>query len=332
MLYQKRGRFGEANERYEAAASAYLTKVKLKPHLRPLQALCFADHGYLCLTSRFDFDDAIDCFSKARDFAGGDKTAPAPFVIFTRCQEADAYRRLGRFGMSDLSMYEARNQMAKLDPNQSHPLSAATWKQDAWAFMEQCKFKEAAISFEHSKRILERLLADGADQYHCLIDLFHVRHGLALIERFEGRDLAALSQFRALTLDIADVFRKLDSSRAFISSFTQTRQLLSERYVNSLDRQADCYLFGVNPDYAEAADDYRRALAPATGSPKTAGTPLGSTCFTGVRPPWPCRKNRPTTSWPTTFARRLAKSRKPFVANTRSTWSQRRSSSAGRSP
>ena len=94
--------------------------------------------------------------------------------------------------MSDRAMYEARSLIADIDRDQSQPISSATWKQDAWAFMEQCKFKEAAVSFEHSKRILERLLADGANRFQCKIDLFHVEHGLALIQRFEGHDQAAL--------------------------------------------------------------------------------------------------------------------------------------------
>ena len=150
--------------------------------------------------------------------------------------------------------------MAKLDPAELQPLSSGMWKQDAVAFMEQCKFKEASLSFKRSQRILENLLAKGGDRYLCLIELFHIKHGLALIERFQGQDEESLKQFRKLTPEIFEAFRDLDSSQESMSNFTEVRHLLCERYVNSLERQADCSLFGQTPDYAEAADDYRRAL------------------------------------------------------------------------
>ena len=59
-------------------------------------------------------------------------------------------------------MYQARDLMAGVDPTQSQPMSSAIWKQDAMAFMEQCKFKEAAYSFVQTRRILEKLQEKGA--------------------------------------------------------------------------------------------------------------------------------------------------------------------------
>ena len=139
-------------------------------------------------------------------------------------------------------------------------MMSAIWKKDALAFMEQCKFKEAAYSFVQTRRILEKLQEKGVNTYQCSIDLFLVRHGLALIERFQGRDEKSLSLFRELTGDIAGAIRILNNTPESASNFAEFRQHLCERYVNSLERQADCCLFGKVPDNAEAADDYRRAL------------------------------------------------------------------------
>ena len=195
VLLQKRGRRDEARKRYEEAIKAYEAGVKGRESLLPLLALCHVDYGVLCQTSLFEFDDAVESFEKARVTL--EETPPGPFFAFIYCREADAYRRLGRFGQSDRCMYFARDLMAKFDPSQSQPLSAAIWKHDALACLEQCKFKAATIAFKKSKQILDKLIKDSVNHEQCLIDLFHIEHGLAMIERFQGRDANALAQFRA---------------------------------------------------------------------------------------------------------------------------------------
>ena len=260
VLLQKQGKASAAKECYQEALKAYEALSHTRENLRALQALCQVDYGILCLNSLFDFEDAVEAFQEARRVVEKTKTPPGPFVVYTYCREADANRRLGRFALSDRCMYQARDLMAGVDPTQSQPMSSAIWKQDAMAFMEQCKFKEATYSFVQTRRILEKLQEKGVNTYQCSIDLFRVRHGLALIERFQGRDEKSLSLFRELTGDIAGAIRILDNTPESASNLAESRQLLCERYVNSLERQADCCLFGKVPDYAEADDDYRRAL------------------------------------------------------------------------
>ena len=260
VLLQKRGKAYESRLRYEEALKAYEAMGKGREKLRALQALCQVDYGVLCLGVLFEFDDAVESFRKAQRAVEETQAPPGPFLVYALCREADAHRRLARFRLSDQCMYRARALTAKLDPAQALPLSSSTWKQDAWAFMEQCKFKEAAASFEQSRMVLEKLLANGTNRYQCLIDLFHVKHGQALIGRFQGQDERSLALFRELTPEISEAIRALDNSQETISNFAELRHLLCERYVNSLERQADCGLFGQVPDHAEAADDYRRAL------------------------------------------------------------------------
>jgi tetratricopeptide (TPR) repeat protein len=260
VLLQKCGKASDSRRRYQEALEAYEALGKGRENLRALQALCQVDFGVLCLTGLFDFDCAVESFQKARHLVEMTKAPPGPFVAYTYCREADAYRRLGRFVLSEHCMYQARLTITRIDPTQSQPMSSAIWKQDALGLLEQCKFKEAADSFEQSRRALEKSLDNGVNRYQCLIDLFHVKHGLALIERFQGRDERSLVAFRRLTAEIAEAIRALDNSPGSISNFAEIRQLLCERYVNSMERQADCGLFGQVPDCAEAADDYRRAL------------------------------------------------------------------------
>ena len=62
-------------------------------------------------------------------------------------------------------------------------------------------------------------------------------------------------------------FASLRAARSPVPT-TQSCQLLCERYVNSLERQADCSLFGQTPDYGEAADDYRRAIRSCASIPE----------------------------------------------------------------
>ena len=304
VLLQRRGRPAKARDCYENALKAYEDVGKSHEKLLALKALCWVDYGILLQSSLFEFEAAVDYFRKARDAVKETNAPQDLFDAYILCREAAAYRRLGRFVLSDRRMYEARALMAKLDPAELQPQSSAMWKQDAVAFMEQCKFKEASLSFKRSQRILENLLAKGGDRYLCLIELFHIKHGLALIERFQGQDEESLKQFRKLTPEIGEAFRDLDSQES-MSNFTEVRHLLCERYVNSLERQADCSLFGQTPDYAEAADDYRRACGPVVTCPRTNETSSTSISSTAARPrSASCHPASKTLSWPKTCAGR----------------------------
>lgn len=256
VLYHKRKRSTEAETCYLHALAAYL-KV---PDVKPLLALCFTDYGILCLNNLANFQEAMKQFRFARSAAG--VKAPVPFEVFTLCREADAARRLGMFEMSDSRMTTARDRMIGIDPANEHPITGAVLKYDGYACMEQCRFDEARERFEASKRVFEKLAESmSANAFPYKIELFHISHGLAMINRFQGRDEETVKQFRELNDNIVNAIRELDSRTDDpLENTTEIRQLLCERYVNSLDRQGDCRLFGRFRDYAEAADDYRKAL------------------------------------------------------------------------
>ncbi|MCZ2343027.1 MAG: hypothetical protein LC104_14740 [Bacteroidales bacterium] len=266
VLYHVRKRASEARACYERALAEYKVAAEQKPNLRPLYALCQMDYGVLCQTILNQFADARSHFAAAREIAEG--RPPAPFVAFTLYKEAEAARRMGAFGVSDRCMKSACDQMIDIDAERAHPMTGAVLKYNAWACMEQCRFEQARQSFEASRQVFQKLLTRNPNSANYQIELFHIQHGLAMIERFQGRDEEAIRMFRGLTEDIAATVQSLDNSGDLLANFAETRQLYAERYVNSVDRQGDCRLYGAIPDYTEAADDYRRALRAVPNIPE----------------------------------------------------------------
>src|SRR5207247_1384374 len=104
-------------------------------------------------------------------------------------------------------------------------------------------------------------------------------HGLAMASRFLGGQDAALRQCRALVHETRKKILALQEETGLAVDYLETRGRLIERVVNSMERQADCNLFGDRPDLAEAADDYRRALraCPSLSPDREASMSLGLT-------------------------------------------------------
>jgi hypothetical protein len=247
----------KAEATYIAARDAYKQQQEQHPEYRSLEALCLADYGYLQLQVKGRYEQAARNFQDSGRMFDGE--SPAPFRIFTLCREADAWRRNGNSGLSEDRMQLALGISQLFDKNQTHHLTAALLKQNAWANMEQWCFEEAKDAFLKAKEILHKPLFK--DRQEARIDEFHVEHGLAMIERFRGKPIEALKKYRSLTPEIAAHIRLLDFSRGeLVDNYSEIRALLVERLVNSLERQGDCNLFADAPDFAEAADDYRRAV------------------------------------------------------------------------
>jgi tetratricopeptide (TPR) repeat protein len=253
--------FAEADATYTEALKRYEAGQQANDTFGPLRALCLIDHGLLCLNNLKNYTAAIAKFQEAKEVVkakGG--IPPVPFLVFATCREADANRRLGLFGKSDKLMREALDEITNFDLRSALPLSAAVWNHYAWAMMEDCRFPEAEFAFHKCQKILESLEANGVNSFQCAIDLLHTRHGLAMIKRFQGQDADAIAEFRQLTVDISLKMRKLSLEYESAVNYAEIRQLLAARYQNSLDRLGDCHLFGRHPDFAEAADEYRRAM------------------------------------------------------------------------
>jgi len=102
---------------------------------------------------------------------------------------------------------------------------------------------------------------DEPQNYELLTARFHNDHGLAMAQRFGGNALGALATYRRLSPEIAiELDEHIKRAAGNDPNFTEVHHRMAERWVNTLERQGDCCLFGDQPDYGEAADDYRRAL------------------------------------------------------------------------
>ena len=213
-----------------------------------------------------NYADAAADFAQAGRMFGIELTAP--FQVFTLCREANRTRKQGKWGLSAECMTEACRVIQLFDPQQTHLLSAATWKHQGWAFMDEWRFRDAEAAFKQAEAILDKNIQDKSKEFEAAVDHFHVRHGLAMSERFRGRDEEALKHYRELTPEIAKKIRQLEGRREQESTYQEIRALLYQRLVNTLERQGDCNLFGAKPDFAEAEDDYRRALAESNHLPE----------------------------------------------------------------
>ncbi|AGA27965.1 caspase family protein [Singulisphaera acidiphila] len=264
VLQHKLGDHAEAQTNYIQALQRYEAEEKISLLVRPLRALCLLDLGMLELTVLNDYAEAFRRFTEAESMFG--LGSPAPFKVYCLSKQADSLRRDGITGPAERRMDDAIQLTEAFDPKSEHPLTASAWKYYAWACMEQWKFPQAAEKFTRAGEILS--LPANLNRDECSIDRFHIDHGLAMIHRFQGRDDLALEAYRTLTPALTTALTELEARKVEVSNFAEVRSLLYDRLVNSLERQADCSMFGRDPNYAEAADDYRRALLKVDQIPK----------------------------------------------------------------
>ena len=253
VLYQKCAKPDDARKYYERALERYAGQEKNSLESKVLRLLCLMDLGILELEVMNNFRSASERFVEAGRRPG----TPGPFVAFCLIKQADALRRDGLVVTADHRMDEAIRYLEIADPSQESQLTIAAHKYRAWGFMESWRFQNAKDEFDKTLQMLDHVAkVPGHSHPERVVDKFHVKHGLAMIHRFQGHDREALSAYRELTPEIWKAIERTEDSDA-PGQLGEVRDLLYERLVNSLERQADCSLFGQNPDYAEAADDYR---------------------------------------------------------------------------
>ena len=147
--------------------------------------------------------EVLNNFRSARErFAeAGRRPGSGPFVAFCLIKHADALRRDGMVVMADHRMNEAIRYLEISDPSQESQLTIAAHKYNAWGCMESWRFHNAKEEFEKTLQMLDQV-AKRPGHLECVVDRFHVKHGLAMIHRFQGKDRQALSAYRELTPEI----------------------------------------------------------------------------------------------------------------------------------
>ncbi|MFO0959072.1 MAG: caspase, partial [Isosphaeraceae bacterium] len=249
------GDHAAAKPSYERALKLYEHESERFVRMKALKALCHSDYGML-LGELNRNDEAFEQFRTARGLFG--LGTPPSFRVFCLTKEADSRRARGFTGASDRTMELAIELVRKIDPDEVHPLTAAAHKHYAWAKMQQWEFIDAGGEFKTTLAILDK--PSNRERPECQIDQLHAKHGLAMIHRFRGDDRRAIEAYSTLTREIADAIRSLERRTEADLNLAEVRALLYDRLVNSLERQADCYLFGRRPDLEAAAYYYRRGI------------------------------------------------------------------------
>jgi hypothetical protein len=247
-------RLGEAAEQtYTRALNHYDLAIKNgHKHNNELRLLCLADLGQYKIQSS-DYEQAAMAYQRALEHR---VLRPVPFQIYALCCEANAWQQLGRWGEADFKLNQALDLALPLaDPTRGSPLTAYVYTRRAWCCMEQWRFQEAEYAFAKAESHLPK-------ESDCETEIirFHNRHGLAMARRFSGDPAEALAEYRNISSDIRDIFAKLRHDSGVEKNYGEIRERLTERLVNTLERQADCNLFRENGDLKEASDDLRRAL------------------------------------------------------------------------
>ncbi|GAB5444681.1 MAG: hypothetical protein Fues2KO_50300 [Fuerstiella sp.] len=271
----------------ETAGSAESTKSG-----NALLALCKADFGEYLLQNPSQHFGADASKAAARYFREASEECewqgPASFNIFIRCREADAWLSQNRWYNADLCQRDALDLAKGIGPE--HYLTAFVHRRRAWAQMTKWEISKAEQSFRESNRILADWMAvnDSVDaespdyeatepseprqesalliddrvrnsgDHQARIAFFHNLHGLAMAQRFHSRTEFACRNYRGLAMELEHALGQVRRRR---SADGNVETDLLQRLINTLERLADCNLFG-DPgvrDISEAIDDYDRA-------------------------------------------------------------------------
>lgn len=245
ILQFELGRWDESQKSFEMALDAYAADGGAG---RELYALALADLGHLQLDTG-DAAAAAASFKQSRLRLGND--APLMFSIVSLCSEANACREFGNWERAGQCLQEALQKRENLPA--THPLRAYVAERMGWFNMDRWRVREAGENFIEAEKIRETNLARGnpwAEAY-----VFHNRHGWATAQRYRGELDSARNGYDALLAQIQAEMDQIDVS-------PRQRRDLYARFLNTLERRADCELFGV-PDGGDAVRFLVQALQAA---------------------------------------------------------------------
>jgi tetratricopeptide (TPR) repeat protein len=259
--YDKIDSLADIDRRYQLAIRAYRDGSQQYQTYRYLLPLCRVDYALFLSNKAGKFIEATKEFEEALRSFG--EAAPPEFQIYALMEQSLAYSKAGMWGWSERTMNAVVEKLEQHYPSTNPSLFAASIKnRKAWNSMVSWDFNDAEKTFADTDLVLTRILEQNDLQAY--IDHFHVLHGRAMLQRYRGDSHASLRMYRELT---SNIFKKADEfdKSTNVSNYTELRNMLALRLVNSIERQADCHMFSADCDYAEAADDYRIAIREGDG-------------------------------------------------------------------
>jgi serine/threonine protein kinase len=235
----------KAQTLYEAAQKRY---GEVQNAAVSLQSLCLADWAILSSRVLNEYDEAKKQFSKALS----PDDLPLLFAAETRIEYGSEAASAGKY--EDRLFEEARTLLDKCGASKrNHPLTAHACERYAWSLMDQWKVEEAAKQFQEAYNI--RLSNKRAEDPFAPLYVFHNQHGTAIALRYRGNTDGARDIFKTLVGDqvvaggkgtVGEIQAALQEAKEEEDQPGQQRYLrdLTERWANSMERWADCELYG----------------------------------------------------------------------------------------
>jgi tetratricopeptide (TPR) repeat protein len=255
----------QAKEAYEEALRLYAW------HEPGMAALCCADFARL-LATRGDVDDAEQRLRRAESLvwstidaskrdagAPGERSLSAirprpaivdeawhPFLVSVYDQLTSLYRKEGLWSKAE-DVLEYAAQLVRLGPQRdetaaaaNNPLQAFVLERRGWYLMDRWRVEEAYRDFAAARQF--RAPKDDSNQHGDARSLeleYHNRHGQAMALRYMGRPDDARKKYEEIVTKLRDELRSNPRWSA------AERVTLQARLLNSRERLADCFLYGL---------------------------------------------------------------------------------------
>ena len=245
MLRGDRALANDAKKSYDEALQQY----GKSSADRELRLLCLADAARLSAEVLSDFPAARQQFEQIL------ATTELPMLFRVDCLATYGSDSATAGDYRDYLFSEAQRTFAGGEAaHRSHPLAASIGEEYAWSLIDQWKAEDAAKQFQEAYRIRSTNKQEAKDPA-AAIYVLHDRHGTALTLRYRGNSDSARRVFKALVGErvvggdkesIGDIEVALDETEQQPSFPGQQRLLrdLRDRWSNSMERWADCELYG----------------------------------------------------------------------------------------
>jgi hypothetical protein len=240
----------DAAQSYRAALDAYEKQLEQKTgtermHWQALMSRCYADYARWLSDNGQPFQ-AFNNYQNAFDILPAGSSAPL-FEVELLCCEADVQRKMAQWDEAAESLERALD-IARKNISDRHPFTAHVHDRFAWLYMDQWALGKAEQHFRLAVEARERIQPASLPVQ---VGLFHAEHGLAMAQRFGGRNEDATRRYSELAERIADTLKQAESPR--------DAEILRGRSLNTLERLADCYLLTATPQPSPAYDAIQQA-------------------------------------------------------------------------
>ncbi len=252
VLHHALAQWDQAGDYYFKAMNAYGTSSQM-------HVAASNDYSRMLLDSK-RYSAAMDRFG--REFLN---PANQHWKVLAACLQAEAaYRRPG--ASSDPTLQQPRKiiedawKSSELPSN--HPLHAYLSERQGWILNEAWQFKEAIKAFDHSKAIIamQMSLPEATNPYLAELEIW-ARQGEATATNFSKESEAAVEIYKTLVDEIDATLNNRDDAPDRFKNLPQSqRQRMRERLPSICLRLGDCFLLSQQPDYAAAAEWYRRCI------------------------------------------------------------------------